>query len=502
MWKQGAWDGLSTLLGRINALEVKKIKTTFFATISGGTTSGTISKPAGAGSDVDFVMDEWGTATDALVSTLAGGKPTFRSPEDSSGNVITTTFNTAGEFVFSATPDPADAVALVYVYTCLLENFDVAESLLETELLDWIKPHAESHVDGSDDIRDATASAKGLATAVQITKLDGIEAEATKYPDTGEQAFLDADHSKLDAIEASADVTDAVNIASSIHGVAAKATPIDADEIGVIDTADSNALKKSTFTNLKAFFKTYFDTLYQAVNTAILKSLGTAKGDLIGFSGSATPVRLGVGTNDQVLTVDSAETTGLKWAAGGGGGGGDVTAAANITDHQLVRGDGGVKGVQESTIVVSDDGEMTNPNQPLFQTHLTSVQSNVTGDSTVYDIIGAIWSEIKDQGGVFLNGIFTAPITGSFLLTGAIGLDGVLAAHTYSIVSLITSNRLYIIFSANSGAMAGANSLFMPFSIITDMDANDTAYIRIAVYYGTKVIDITSGTHFSGILLC
>ena len=38
--------------------------------------------------------------------------------------------------------------------------------------------HAASHVDGTDDIRDATASLKGLATAAQIAKLDGITAGA------------------------------------------------------------------------------------------------------------------------------------------------------------------------------------------------------------------------------------------------------------------------------------------------------------------------------------
>ena len=36
--------------------------------------------------------------------------------------------------------------------------------------------HAASHVNGTDDIQDATASQKGLATAAQITKLDGIKA--------------------------------------------------------------------------------------------------------------------------------------------------------------------------------------------------------------------------------------------------------------------------------------------------------------------------------------
>lgn len=42
------------------------------------------------------------------------------------------------------------------------------------------------------------------------------------------------------------------------------------------------------------------------------------KGDLIGTDGTV-PSALGVGANDTVLTADSAEDTGLKWAAAGGG---------------------------------------------------------------------------------------------------------------------------------------------------------------------------------------
>lgn len=39
-----------------------------------------------------------------------------------------------------------------------------------------------------------------------------------------------------------------------------------------------------------------------------------AKGDLAGGTGANTAARLAVGTNGQVLTADSAETTGMKWA--------------------------------------------------------------------------------------------------------------------------------------------------------------------------------------------
>lgn len=51
----------------------------------------------------------------------------------------------------------------------------------------------------------------------------------------------------------------------------------------------------------------------------VLESLIDAKGDLIVGTAADTPGRLAVGvTNGHALVVDSAETTGLKWAAAGG----------------------------------------------------------------------------------------------------------------------------------------------------------------------------------------
>jgi hypothetical protein len=49
------------------------------------------------------------------------------------------------------------------------------------------------------------------------------------------------------------------------NAAAAKTTPVNADTFPITDSEASNVIKKLSFTNLKAFLKTYFDTLYAAV---------------------------------------------------------------------------------------------------------------------------------------------------------------------------------------------------------------------------------------------
>lgn len=53
---------------------------------------------------------------------------------------------------------------------------------------------------------------------------------------------------------------------------------------------------------------------------AIQNAIVDAKGDLISATAADTPARLAVGANGTVLTADSAEATGLKWATPASGG--------------------------------------------------------------------------------------------------------------------------------------------------------------------------------------
>jgi|TARA_R100000781_G_scaffold77772_2_gene48148 hypothetical protein len=78
---------------------------------------------------------------------------------------------------------------------------------------------------------------------------------------------------------------------------------------------------------------TNFGDIETFVNTTpgvVQKDIVDAKGDIIAATASDAVARLAVGTNDYVLTADSSEATGLKWAAATAGTVTAVTGTAPI----------------------------------------------------------------------------------------------------------------------------------------------------------------------------
>jgi len=118
---------------------------------------------------------------------------------------------------------------------------------------------------GADDIvlPEANTTQAGLLGS---DKWDEVVANTSKI------SFDSTSSTKLGTIEGSADVTDAVNIASSVVGVADKATPVDADSLPLIDSAAANVLKELTWANLKATIKSYYDSVTATLTNKTLTS--------------------------------------------------------------------------------------------------------------------------------------------------------------------------------------------------------------------------------------
>lgn len=95
--------------------------------------------------------------------------------------------------------------------------------------------------------------------------------------------------------------------------------------VGVVfdDASTVEAISDSTSTtsSVTAASSTAVKSAYDLAAGAVEKSTLTAKGSLISATDAATPSDLAVGSDGQVLTVDSTCATGLKWAAAASGSG-------------------------------------------------------------------------------------------------------------------------------------------------------------------------------------
>ena len=110
----GSWVGSSRLAGGGS----KYVRTTRFVSIGAGT-SGTVTLPANS----EVVLDDFGGATDAVVSQITSAKPNG-SPAVTSANVlVAATFDASGNWTFSGTPS-AYPVALIYRVRTLMSNLD------------------------------------------------------------------------------------------------------------------------------------------------------------------------------------------------------------------------------------------------------------------------------------------------------------------------------------------------------------------------------------------
>lgn len=121
------------------------------------------------------------------------------------------------------------------------------------------------------------------------THLENLNFGSRNIATTGTMSFT-----KLAAINAKGDLL--AGTADDTLGVLTAGTN---NKILVADSAQSTGLK--------------WDTVDGSPG-GISKSIVTTKGDILAATASATPARVGIGTDGQVLMADAASSPGLKWA--------------------------------------------------------------------------------------------------------------------------------------------------------------------------------------------
>ena len=173
---------------------------------------------------------------------------------------------------------------------------------------------------------------------------------------------------------------------------------------------------------------------------------------------------------------------------------GQVRVGAYGNDLQLFAGG-------SARILADSTGAVTMPAQPAFHVQPASLQANISnGGSPVTVIFG---TETYDVGNNFASNTFTAPVTGKYLLCYSIYLQAIDTAADYYEGHIHTSNRGYYASTFDPDfADADFNYFSLTGSSIVDMDANDTAVVRITQSGGTAQSDVNIPSFFSGALIC
>ena len=162
----------------------------------------------------------------------------------------------------------------------------------------------------------------------------------------------------------------------------------------------------------------------------------------------------------------------------------------------LIIGKGSALGTT-SHIVTDENGHVTMPLQPAFLVSPSTEQNNLTHDQTMtFD------TEIYDQNADFSSNTFTAPVTGRYLMCVAVEVDSVDTSAGFVRVEMATSNRAYSNSLVDPGGLDTNDYMSFDYSIIVDMDANDTCFLRWGQSGGSNVADLSSRSFWSGALIC
>jgi len=236
-------------------------------------------------------------------------------------------------------------------------------------------------------------------------------------------------------------------------------------------------------------------TFTDDVTVATNKLFVDASTDLIGMgttspataTGGGIDIHRGGGSSVRIDDTTNSVTGELQVYSAG-------LNLATVTDHPLL-----LSTNNTTAMNITGDGEITTPLQPAFLVKPAGIQSNIgINDGTA--VVVTFDSEVYDIGGNFASNAFTAPVTGKYFLSLNLYLQSVDSAANFIAAYIYTSNRYYLyIVDPDFGQDAAYWTL--GFSVVADMDANDTVNARFAQYTGTIQADVNTDSTFSGFLV-
>ena len=144
----------------------------------------------------------------------------------------------------------------------------------------------------------------------------------------------------------------------------------------------------------------------------------------------------------------------------------------------------------------------TAPKTPYFKARADGSQQNVASGSS--DHVIDFTTIITNEGGHYdVDSVFHAPFTGTYLFCCSVMVAGMDAGHASVQLKLHTSNydAYEFAYFQPEAVLSSDATHILSGSHITDMDANDTAWMEIRFTSGHDTSDITDNSYFMGILL-